>query len=53
MAPLGCDVQKCLTRNDVMLHHWDVIYVVMDYICVYSLLISFMFFTFPDEKPGF
>ena len=53
MASLGRDMQKCLTRNYVMQHHWDVIYVIMDYICVYALLLSFPFFTFSDEKSDF
>ena len=53
LASLGYHVQKCLTRNDVMQHHWDVIYVIMDYISVYAVLLSFTFFPFSDEKSDF
>ena len=50
MALLSCDVQKCLARNDVKQHHWDVTYVTMDYICVYALFLSFTFFTISDKN---
>ena len=53
IASLGCDVRNCLTRNNVMWHHCDVIYVIMDYICVYALLLCFMFFDFSNEKSNF
>ena len=50
MAPMSCDVQKCLTRNDVKRHHSDVTYVTMDYIYVDALFVSFTFFTISDKK---
>ena len=43
MVSLGCDVQKRLTSNYVLKHHWNVIYVIMDYMS-YFLALRFPLF---------